>query len=101
MSKPSSERAVVICTAKRGVFFGYTTETSRAIIERGNATLVRPRICIYWSKETRGILGLGATGPQSGSRVSLAPLDLTISEITAVIGCTDAARDKWEASPWS
>lgn len=96
-----TERAVVICTAKKGVFFGYTADDSQAIIERGNVTLTRPRICVYWSKETKGILGLASIGPQSGSRISPAPPELTANEITAVIVCSDAARDKWEAMPWN
>lgn len=99
--KTESSRAVVICTAKRGVFFGYTIETPRAIIDRGNVTLLRPRVCVYWSKETKGILGLASIGPQTGSRISPAPPEITVNEITAVIVCSDEARDKWEAMPWS
>jgi hypothetical protein len=62
-------RAVVICTAKRGVFFGYTTESGDALIEKARGTLVRARMCTYWSKETHGVLGLAGVGPQKGSRV--------------------------------
>ena len=101
MAKAKTERAVVICTAKRGVFFGYVTEEPRAIIERGNATLARPRICVYWSSATKGILGLASIGPQPGSRISPAPPEIAVSEITAVISCSDEAINKWESSPWN
>ncbi len=101
MSESNTKQAVVICTAKRGVFFGYTDETPQAIVDRGSVTLTNPRICVYWSATTRGILGLASIGPQSGSRISPAPPSLAVSEITAVIVCSDEARDKWEGSPWN
>lgn len=38
----SSERAVVVCTDKRGVFFGYAEDTE------GDAIVLRaPRMCVY------------------------------------------------------
>ena len=94
-------RAVVVCTSRRGVFYGYAAEDSQTIVERGCVTLTQPRICVFWSSATRGILGLAAIGPQPGSRISPAPPEITVSEITAVIVCTDEARNQWEAAPWS
>ncbi len=93
-------QAVVICTAKRGVFFGYTEEYPAAIISQGFVTLDRPRVCVYWSSSTKGIIGLASIGPQSGSLISPAPPSITLNEITAVIVCSDEARQKWEESPW-
>lgn len=97
----SSVRAVVVCTARRGVFFGYTSEPLDVIIDRRTVALARPRMCVYWSAATRGILGLAAIGPQEGSRISMQPPEMTVNEITAVIVCSDEARDRWEAGPWS
>ena len=98
--KDNGERAVVVCTAKRGVFFGYTRETGQAIFDRTTVTLQRARMCTYWSAETKGVLGLGSIGPQKGSRIGPQVPELTCGEITAVYGCTPAAVEAWEASPW-
>ncbi len=48
MTKKTDERAVVICTAKRGVFFGYTAQSNAAMIGQ-TATLQRARMCTYGS----------------------------------------------------
>ena len=93
--KSKKERAVVICTDKRGVFFGYATDTSGDPIR-----LTRPRMCVYWDAATRGVLGLAATGPTSGCRVTLAPPAIELRGITAVVECNEAAVAAWEKSPW-
>lgn len=94
------ERAVVICTAKRGVFFGYTTETGAELIARGHGTFARARMCTYWSAETRGVLGLAGIGPQKGSRIGPQVPELTCESITAVMACSPEAIEAWEAAPW-
>ena len=101
MTNKSSERAVVICTAKRGVFFGYTLETGDAIIQRGTATLARARMCTYWSKETHGVLGLAGNGPQKGSRIGPRVPELTCETVTAVMTCDAKAVDAWESGTWT
>lgn len=100
MKKESVERAVMVTTAKRGVFFGYTKESNAEIIDRGNVTLQRARMCTYWSTETHGVLGLAGVGPQKGSRIGPQVPDLTCNEITAVVTCTTKAVEVWEAEPW-
>jgi hypothetical protein len=94
-SATPKERAVVICTDKRGVFFGYATDTGGDPIR-----LVRPRMCVYWDAATKGVLGLAATGPTSGCRVTLAPPAIELRGITAVIECSETAVAAWEKSPW-
>jgi hypothetical protein len=96
----SKERAVVICTAKRGVFFGYTSETGDALIERSKGTIRRARMCTYWSKETHGVLGLAGIGPQKGSRIGPRVPALAIESISAVIDCSDDAAKAWEVETW-
>ena len=93
--KTQKARAVVVCTDKRGVFFGYATHTDGDPLR-----LTRPRMCVYWDKETKGVLGLAATGPTSGCRVTLAPPAIELRGITAVIECSEAAVAAWEKSPW-
>ena len=94
-SAAPKERAVVICTDKRGVFFGYATDTSGDPI-----VLRRPRMCVYWDAATKGVLGLAATGPTNGCRVTLAPPAIELRGITAVIECSAEATAAWEKSPW-
>jgi len=97
----SDKRAVVICTAKRGVFFGYTDETGVAIIGRTTVTLHNARMVTYWSKETKGVLGLASIGPQKGSRVGPRVPEVTCESVTAVIVCRVDATAAWESAPWS
>lgn len=97
----SSERSVVVCTAKRGVFFGRTRETGDAIIKRGTVTISRVRMCTYWSAETKGVLGLAGIGPQKGSKIGPEVPSLTCESVTAVIDCSPAAIAAWESGPWA
>lgn len=56
----TKERAVLVTTAHRGVFFGYATKTDGDTIK-----LRAARNCIYWHQSVRGFLGLASTGPNS------------------------------------
>lgn len=89
------ERYVLVTTAHRGVFAGWARDTSGSTI-----ALRAARCCIYWPRETKGFLGLAATGPSSGARVG-PPADIELREVTCVAAVTDAARAAWEAAPWS
>jgi hypothetical protein len=93
--KSNGERAVVVTTQHRGVFFGYTDDTTGAII-----TLRAARNCLYWSAEQKGFLGLASMGPVRGCRVGPA-VDLELRDITSVAACTPEAVKAWEAAPWS
>ena len=89
------EIAVVVTTEHRGVFFGYTTDTSGATIK-----LRAARNCIHWSAAVRGFMGLAATGPDARSKVGPAA-DIELRAITSVMLCTPAATAAWEAAPWT
>ena len=89
------ERAVVICTKDRGVFFGYVTGE----VGRSKVHLKRGRNCIYWPVAFRGVVGLAAEGPKNGARVGPAA-DMDLFGITASFNCTDAAVTAWESAPW-
>ena len=92
---PTKEKAVVVTTKDRGVFFGYITgEPCRAQMK-----LARARNCIYWAVETKGFVGLAATGPLGPSKVGPAA-DITLFQITSVADATPAAIDRWESGPW-
>lgn len=90
-----TERAVLVTTEHRGVFFGYATDTSGDVI-----ALKRARNCIYWPAATKGFLGLASDGPGGGARVG-PPADIELRKITCVAEVTEAAAKAWEAAPWS
>jgi hypothetical protein len=88
------ERAVLVTTAHRGVFFGYAEETDGATIK-----LRAARNCIYWPQGNKGFLGLASMGPISGARVGPAA-DIELRDITCVAECSETAVKAWELAPW-
>jgi hypothetical protein len=90
-----TERAVLVTTVHRGVFFGYAENTDGATIK-----LRAARNCVYWSSDVRGFLGLASSGPSESCRVGPAA-DIELRDITCVAACTDKAVEAWEAQPWS
>lgn len=88
------ERAVVVTTTHRGVFFGYATEVDGAIIK-----LRAARNCIYWSADVRGFMGLAATGPNKDCKIGPSA-DISLRDITSVIECSQEATQAWESAPW-
>ena len=92
--REKAERAVLVTTAHRGVFFGYATDVEGPIIH-----LRRARLCIYWSADTKGFMGLAAYGPSATCRIG-PPADIDLRAITAVVSVTSEAVKKWEVQPW-
>lgn len=93
-AKVAPERAVVVTTAHRGVFFGYTSDGDGETIN-----LRACRLCTYWSRAMRGFMGLASMGPDKDCRIG-PPADAQIRNITAVLEVTPEAAAKWEAAPW-
>lgn len=89
------DRAVLVTTAHRGVFFGYTTKTDGATIK-----LRAARNCIYWSSKEKGFLGLASVGPSAACKIGPAA-DIELRDITCVAEVTDAAAQAWETAPWA
>jgi hypothetical protein len=94
--KAASERAVVVTTEHRGVFFGYASDTSGDPI-----TLKRARLCVYWSTDVKGFMGLASGGPTKGCRIGPAVEEIELRKITSVIAVSPEAVKLWEAAPWS
>jgi hypothetical protein len=90
-----AERAVLVTTVHKGIFFGYATETGGATIK-----LRAARNCISWPASQRGFMGLASSGPLDGARVGPAA-DIELRDITAVVECTQSAVENWEKAPWS
>lgn len=89
------ERAVVVTTVHRGVFFGYTAETGGETIH-----LRAARCCIYWPAANKGFLGLAGDGPLGGAKIGPAA-DIELRGITCVAECTPQAVEAWEKAPWA
>lgn len=89
-----SERAVLVTTTHRGVFFGYATKTDGVSI-----ALRAARNCLYWPAENKGFMGLASMGPVKGSRVGPSA-DIELRDITCVAECSTAAVAAWEQAPW-
>jgi hypothetical protein len=94
MATKKKERPVIVTTAHRGVFFGYATDTDGDTI-----ALKRSRLCVYWSDDCRGFMGLAANGPTASCRIG-PPADITLRNVTAVLEVTPDAQTRWEAGAW-
>lgn len=92
--KNGVERAVLVTTQHRGVFFGYATNTDGNVIKMRAA-----RNCLYWDRTVKGFLGLASTGPIGDSRVG-PPADIELRDITCIAQVSDEAVKIWESAPW-
>jgi len=91
-------KPVMVTTKHRGVFFGY----GPAKATDGAITIKQSRMCVYWSADVRGVMGLASGGPTSSCRVTHAlPEPVTLYDVTGVFGVSDDAVKKWESAPWS
>ena len=91
----TKERAVVVTTAHKGVFFGYAGETSGTTIK-----LRAARVAVYWAADLRGFMGLASHGPSKGCRIGPAA-DIELRDITSVIECSPEAAAQWEKGLWA
>lgn len=87
----NQERPVIVCTEHKGVFFGYSKDTSGDTIHLRGA-----RMAIYWGT-TKGVMQLAETGPTSTSRIS-ARADIEVRKVSAVFEVTKEACVAWEAA---
>lgn len=93
-SKPST--ALLVTTAHRGVFFGYGVQSDASTI-----TLTDARMCVYWTADLHGVIGLATRGPGSGCKIGPAASSITLRDVTAVIECSAAAVENWKKEIWS
>lgn len=91
--KNGTEKAVLVTTEHRGVFFGYTDKTDGDVIH-----LKRARNCIRW-RGIKGFLALAESGPTTECRVG-PQADIELRKITCVALCTQKAVEAWEKAPW-
>jgi len=84
------ERAVIVCTAKRWVGFGYARDCA------GASVFLRGSRCAIKFGTTGGIGELANAGPTSKSRVG-DRCDVLLHDVTAVFHVTPTAVEAWEA----
>ena len=91
------ERPVIVSTAHRGIFFGYTSETG----EPENLTLSRARMIVYHSRDSHGFIGIANRGPGKEAKVSPSVARLGLRNVTAIVDATPEAAAACEAEPWN
>ena len=94
----AQKKFVVVTTNKdrRGVFGGVLVSHNE-----DKVVLLDAQMAIYWSCETRGVLGLASDGPQKGSRITPAVPKITLNGVTAVMETTPTAERRWRKGPWT
>lgn len=87
------QKAVLITTEFRGVFFGFVENYEKSPEE---ITLSNARCCIYWSSDCNGFLGLADTGPTKNCTIGRQVSEITLYKITSLTPVSPAAVDVWE-----
>jgi hypothetical protein len=78
---------------KRGVFFGYIDPKDA---DKDTIRAERVQMCLYWSEDMRGVLGLAVYGPSSTCRISPAMPSGIIKGVTLVAEVTKEAEKAWK-----
>ena len=87
-------QGVLVTTLHRGVFFGYSHDTTKDSI-----TLTDARMCLYWSADMSGFMGLAAYGPSKECRISAQVSSIEIRNITSVTVVDAKACKRWKDAP--
>lgn len=97
-AKPINSKSVplLVTTEHKGVFFGYGIPTDKSEIR-----LTKARMCVSWSADVRGVLGLASVGPSKSCRIGFEVPAITLRDVTAVVEVSPEAVHKWEQGPWA
>lgn len=82
---------------KRGVFMGFIDPKDA---EKENFVAEEVRMCVYWSAEVKGVLGLAANGPTKNCKISPAAKRANLKGVTATAELSDEALAAWRKEPW-
>ena len=91
-----NEVPMVVTTVHKGVFFGYAVPTEEKVIKLQNA-----QMCIYWSSDVKGVLGLAGGGPTKSCKIGPEIPSITLQDVTAIMECSKEAEKKWHEKPWA
>jgi hypothetical protein len=87
---------LVVTTAHRGVFAGYGQPATNKTIRLTDA-----RMCVYWSADVKGVVGLASDGPTSGCKIGPAAPAITLQDVTSVMEASQKAEEAWNRQPWN
>ena len=90
-------KPVIVCTAKRGVIFGYTKRTKPR--KDGSIKLKKARMCLYWPASIGGVFGLGEIGPNAETKISAKLKGIRLEGVTSIFDMTEAAEKAWKSAP--
>ena len=86
---------LIVTTEHKGVFFGLGRLTEKKIIRLADA-----QMCVYWSSDVKGVLGLASTGPTKTCRVGPPVPSITLQGVTSIMEVSDVAAAAWKTTPW-
>lgn len=92
----NKNKAWVLTTVHKGVFFGYGEYNGDSIV-----TLTNARMVVYWSPSSKSVVGLAAMGPDAACRISPQVPSIIIRDVTAGFEVSAAAVEKFEVAPWN
>lgn len=94
-TKPSGLVPIIVTTEHKGVFFGLGKPSDKKTIRLTDA-----QMCVYWSSDVKGVLGLAATGPTKSCRIGPPVPAITLQGVTSIMEVSDVAAAAWKAKPW-
>lgn len=89
--------ALLVTTAHKGVFFGYGQSSLTETVLR----LECARMCVYWSADVKGMLGLAATGPSKSCKIGPEAPAIVVRDITAIVEVSPQAEEQWQKGYWN
>jgi hypothetical protein len=95
MSK-TNDVPLIVTTQHRGVFFGFGKPSENKTIRLTNA-----QMCVYWSADVKGVLGLASTGPTKSCRIGPAVPAITLQDVTSITEASEEAAKAWASQPWN
>ncbi len=96
-SQKAKPTPLIVTTVHKGVFFGYGDATTTAETIR----ITDARMCVYWSEDVKGIVGLAANGPTKSCKIGPAAPAITLQGVTSIMEVTKIAEEKWQEAPWN
>lgn len=96
---PTKPTPVVICTEHKGVFFGFLNGVQKP--DATVLTVTDAQMCVSWTADIGGVLGLASSGPSKSCRVSPKVPKITLQGVTAVVEATEDAVKAWQSRPWA
>ena len=84
-------------STKRGVFMGFIDPKDA---DKETLEAYEVRMCVFWSTDVKGVVGLAAHGPTKNCRITDPAKKAVLKGVTAVLEMTDEALAAWRKEPW-